>query len=107
MAKCYIEVLGLDKNSDAAQRLIKWKQPVEGQGENSSGDFARVCYHVIHARSTVEVGTFTVEAVNIVLDKLARGRLKQSEIVPILREVNERCTPSEQEWIIRIILKGK
>lgn len=31
MAKCYIEVLGLDKSSDAAQRLQNWKQPVEGQ----------------------------------------------------------------------------
>jgi hypothetical protein len=31
LAKCYIEVLGLDRHSDAAQRLIKWKQPVDGQ----------------------------------------------------------------------------
>ena len=31
LAKCYIEVLGLDKQSDAAQRLVKWKQPVDGQ----------------------------------------------------------------------------
>ncbi len=31
LAKCYIEVLGLDKHSEAAQRLIKWKQPVDGQ----------------------------------------------------------------------------
>jgi hypothetical protein len=31
LAKCYIEVLGLDKHSDAAQRLVKWKQPVDGQ----------------------------------------------------------------------------
>jgi DNA ligase-4 len=31
LAKCYIEVLGLDKHSEAAQRLVKWKQPVDGQ----------------------------------------------------------------------------
>lgn len=31
LAKCYIEVLGLDKHSEAAQRLTKWKQPVDGQ----------------------------------------------------------------------------
>lgn len=31
LAKCYIEVLGLDKHSEAATRLIKWKQPVDGQ----------------------------------------------------------------------------
>ena len=31
LAKCYIEVLGLDRHSEAAQRLVKWKQPVDGQ----------------------------------------------------------------------------
>jgi DNA ligase-4 len=31
LAKCYIEVLGLDRHSDAATRLVKWKQPVDGQ----------------------------------------------------------------------------
>lgn len=31
LAKCYIEVLGIDKQSESAQRLIKWKQPIEGQ----------------------------------------------------------------------------
>ena len=31
LAKCYIEVLGLDRHSEAAQRLVKWKQPVPGQ----------------------------------------------------------------------------
>lgn len=31
LAKCYIEVLGIDKHGESAQRLIKWKQPVEGQ----------------------------------------------------------------------------
>jgi DNA ligase-4 len=77
LAKCYIEVLGLDRHSDAAQRLVKWKQPVEGQNETISGDFARVCYHEIAARSTVEAGTLTVDGVNSILDELSRGRLKQ------------------------------
>jgi len=36
LAKCYIEVLGLDKQSEAAQRLIKWKQPVDGLVRSSS-----------------------------------------------------------------------
>ncbi|KAL7418712.1 DNA ligase (ATP) [Cryptotrichosporon argae] len=105
LAKCYIEVLGLDKHSEAAQRLIKWKQPVDGQNEGHSGDFARVCYHEIAARSTVEEGTLTIDAVNSLLDEMARGRLKQAEYVPVLRRVIQQCTPVEQEWIIRIILK--
>lgn len=76
LAKCYIEVLGLDRHSEAAQRLIKWKQPVEGEN-TFSGDFARVCYHEIAARSTVEAGTLTVDGVNALLDELSKGRLKQ------------------------------
>ncbi|WWC85821.1 uncharacterized protein L201_000688 [Kwoniella dendrophila CBS 6074] len=105
LAKCYIEVLGLDRHSDAAMRLIKWKQPVDGKAESHSGDFARVCYYEIAARSTVEQGQLSIDAVNILLDQLAQGRLKQQEYVPILRKINQQCTAAEQEWIIRIILK--
>ena len=38
LAKCYIEVLGLDRHSEAANRLIKWKQPVDGQVSSQSLD---------------------------------------------------------------------
>ena len=47
------------------------------QAESHSGDFARVCYHEIAARSTVEDGQLSIEAVNALLDQLAGGRLKQ------------------------------
>lgn len=30
LARCYIDILSLEKHSEAAQRLIKWKQPAEG-----------------------------------------------------------------------------
>ncbi|WRT63833.1 uncharacterized protein IL334_000758 [Kwoniella shivajii] len=105
LAKCYIEVLGLDRHSDAAMRLIKWKQPIDGQADSHSGDFARVCYYEIAARSTVEQGQLSIDAVNTLLDQMAQGRLKQQEYVPILRKINQQCTAAEQEWIIRIILK--
>lgn len=77
------------------------------QAESHSGDFARVCYHEISARSTVEEGQLSIEAVNSLLDQLATGRLKQAEYVPILRKIHQQCTAVEQEWIIRIILKGQ
>lgn len=77
LAKCYIEVLGLDKHSEAATRLVKWKQPVDGQHDGGSGDFARVCYNEISARSTVEEGQLSIDAVNTILDQLAGGRLRQ------------------------------
>lgn len=87
LARAYTDVLGLDKHGDAAKRLKNWKTPVEGQvslrsrpvandQENASGDFARVAYHEIKARSTVEAGSFTIEDVNNVLDKLAGHNLK-------------------------------
>lgn len=87
LARAYIEVLGLDKNGDAAKHLKNWKTPVEGQvscpsclatdrQENTSGDFARVAYHEIKARSTVDVGTLTIADVNNILDKLAGHNLK-------------------------------
>ena len=76
------------------------------QAESHSGDFARVLYHEIAARSTVEEGQLSLEAVNTLLDQLATGRLKQGEYVPILRKINQQCTAVEQEWIVRIILKG-
>lgn len=47
----------------------------------------------------------SVEAVNMLLDKLAVGKMKQKDYVPILKAINMQCTAEEQEWIIRIILK--
>lgn len=44
--------------------------------ENASGDFARVAYHEIKARSTVEQGSLTIGDVNDILDKLAGPNLK-------------------------------
>ncbi|KGB77341.2 hypothetical protein CNBG_3179 [Cryptococcus deuterogattii R265] len=104
LARCYIDILSLEKHSEAAQRLIKWKQPAEGSS-GPTGDFAKVCYNEIKARSTVEEGQLSVEAVNMLLDKLAVGKMKQAEYVPILKAINMQCTAEEQEWIIRIILK--
>ncbi|WVN89251.1 uncharacterized protein L203_104469 [Cryptococcus depauperatus CBS 7841] len=106
IAKCYVEVLGLEKNGSSAIRLVKWKQPTNDLSEYPGGDFAKVCYHEIAARSTVERGTLTVQDVNELLDRLANTRLKQSELITIMRNMNQHCTASEQEWIIRIILKG-
>jgi DNA ligase-4 len=83
-----------------------WKLNTVSQADAVSGDFARVCYHEIAARSTVEEGQLTIDAVNSLLDQLAAGRLRQADYVPILRKINQQCTPVEQEWIIRIILKG-
>lgn len=73
IARVYIEVLGLDKHSEAAQRLLKWKQPKNNN--DNSGDFASVCFEAINSRKSVrEVDDLTVDELNDLLDKLSRER---------------------------------
>lgn len=40
LARCYIDILSLEKHSEAAQRLIKWKQP--------AGDVSRSCVPAVN-----------------------------------------------------------
>ncbi|WVQ76196.1 hypothetical protein IAR50_005859 [Cryptococcus sp. DSM 104548] len=103
LANAYIEALGIMKHSEPADSMIHWKQPVDG--EDTSGDFARVCYKVIKDRCTVENGKWSVEAINHTLDELSKNKADKKDKSHILRQVNTYCTALEQEWLIRIILK--
>lgn len=98
-------MLGLDKHGDAAKRLKNWKTPVDGQvscpratiadiKENASGDFARVAYHEIKARSTVEQGSLTIADVNNVLDKLAGPNMKTSVAKNLRSERADSAVPT-------------
>ncbi|KAG8906784.1 hypothetical protein FRB99_006161 [Tulasnella sp. 403] len=102
IAKAYIGALGLDKHSRDAVRLIKWRQPT--RDNKSAGDFPNVLFEVVNARSTVTEGTMSVDDVNDVLDEISRAS-KEPEYVKLFSRICERCTPNEQYWIIRIILK--
>ncbi|KAG8934827.1 DNA ligase (ATP) [Tulasnella sp. 418] len=102
IAKAYIAALGLDKHSKDAIRLIKWKTPTADNP--TAGDFPSVVYDVIKARSTVEVGQLSVDEVNEYLDKLSKSG-KEVEASKVFTHFYDTCTPEEQRWIIRIILK--
>ncbi|KIR37254.1 hypothetical protein I307_00236 [Cryptococcus deuterogattii 99/473] len=97
LARCYIDILSLEKHSEAAQRLIKWKQPAEGVSHSC-------------IRSLKSMWKLTISSPQVqpeILRNSARSRLvgNRAEYVPILKAINMQCTAEEQEWIIRIILK--
>ncbi|KAF0520638.1 ATP-dependent DNA ligase [Gigaspora margarita] len=104
LAKTYINVLGLSKDSPHAERLLHWKLP--GSNKNkTAGDFASVAFEVIAPRSTVvSQGSMSIDDVNQQLDTL-NASSGQNEARIIIRHFFTKCTAIEQKWIIRIILK--
>ncbi|CAI2176822.1 16107_t:CDS:10 [Funneliformis geosporum] len=104
LAKTYISVMGLARDSIYAQRLIHWKMP--GSSKNkTAGDFASVAFEVIAPRSTVVGrGKMTIEDVNYQLDVL-NAASGQQEFQKVIRHLFNNYTAIEQKWIIRIILK--
>lgn len=82
LAKCYIEVLGLDKQSDSAQRLIKWKQPVEGQ----VGDRRRMAQLIVF-RLMDSLGTLPA----YVIMRLPPVRLWRRETSTFPSRLSTRC----------------
>ncbi|GHJ87568.1 hypothetical protein NliqN6_3970 [Naganishia liquefaciens] len=103
LAKCYVEVLGLDPKSDAGHRLIHWKQP--RPGDEATGDFPSVCYEAIKLRkSATRTGGLTVDGVNNLLDKLHTCRDRKDHI-KIIDYAMQNLSAEAQRWVIRIILK--
>ncbi|CAG8491963.1 484_t:CDS:2 [Acaulospora colombiana] len=105
IAKIYIGVLGLSKNSVNAERLIHWKLP--GSEKNkTAGDFASIAFEVIAPRSTVVGhGKMPIDDVNNQLDILNAASGHQ-EYRNVIRHFFANYTAVEQKWVIRIILKA-
>ncbi|CAG8469411.1 2306_t:CDS:10 [Acaulospora morrowiae] len=105
IAKIYVGVLGLSKNSTNAERLIHWKMP--GSNKNrTAGDFASIAFEVIAPRSTViGHGKMSIDDVNNQLDILNAATGHQ-EYKNVIRHFFANYTAIEQKWIIRIILKA-
>ncbi|KAG8859696.1 DNA ligase (ATP) [Tulasnella sp. 330] len=102
IAKAFIGALGLDRHSRDATRLIKWKQPTSDN--KTAGDFPSVVFDVVNARSTVTEGTMSVDDINDVLDEISRAG-KEAEYIKLFTRITEGCTPNQQRWLVRIILK--
>lgn len=104
LAKIYIRILCLHKQSKDAQSLLNFRSPKNAG--TSAGDFGDVAYWVLKNRCS-EGKELTVAQVNTHLDNIA---LKHAEHDP--RGVDEeleimlqRMSAKEQKWLIRIILK--
>ncbi|RHZ76968.1 hypothetical protein Glove_187g70 [Diversispora epigaea] len=105
LAKTYINVLGLSKDSVNSERLIHWKMPGSHKYK-TAGDFATVAFEVIAPRSTVTGhGKMSLEDLNNRLDIL-NAASGQQEYKNVIRHFFTNYTPIEQKWIIRIILKA-
>lgn len=107
LAKLYIDVLALSKDSPDAQRLLLYKAPKVAKAE--AGDFASVAYLVLRKRCP-DKGSLTIADVNRHLDELSnahalRGAEGSRRTRDVLRTLLRRTSASEQKWLVRMILK--
>lgn len=58
-------------------------------------------------RSTVRQGTLTIRDVNRYLDELNATEKTKDTYTKIFKELYTKCTPLEQKWLARIILKSE
>jgi DNA ligase-4 len=92
IAKTYIKLIPLGNKDPDAIRLMNWKKPTEKEvrlcfsfdmisglernSQKSSGDFPTVLYEVISKRSSVVLGSLTVQELNDLLDELSENDKK-------------------------------
>jgi DNA ligase-4 len=76
LAKCYIEVLGIAKESEDAQKLLKYRAPQTTKQD--AGDFATVAFYVLKNRCP-DKGRLSIAEVNASLDDLALSNVKKDK----------------------------
>ncbi|KAI0390407.1 DNA ligase I [Xylariaceae sp. FL0594] len=102
IARLLIKLMGIDKNSEDAQSILKWKQPNQS---TMAGDFVDRCYLVLSKRSMrVEPGDMRLADVNEMLDRLAAATGEKQQL-PIFETFYQRMNAEELRWLLRIILK--
>ena len=107
VAKTYVQALHLGKTSEAASRLINWKDPSKAQGVEASrmivGDFGTILEDVLKSRVRTEFSEATLKDVNELLDALASA-VSQADKINLIRErILNHFTAMEQKWLARII----
>ena len=76
--------------------------------QRTVGDFPSVLFEFVSKRSSVTRGSITLDQVNAYLDLFATVNSSDSkEVTSAIRKISEETTPSEQRWLVRIILKGQ
>lgn len=103
LAKLYIDILGLAKESTDARKLLNYRAPTAKQ---EAGDFATVAFFVLRNRCP-EKGSLTIKDVNDNLDAIAlNNATKKKDLVKkSLMTLLRNTSAIEQKWLIRMILK--
>ncbi|KXS18341.1 ATP-dependent DNA ligase [Gonapodya prolifera JEL478] len=105
LGRSYLEVMGIPKDSEDGQALVKFNLPGKSTvSDKAAGDFPRVLYEIVRSRSTVTESKVSIKKINEMLDNFARDHDK-SEQRPIIREWVETLTAEEHMWLAKIILK--
>ncbi|XP_041974835.1 DNA ligase 4 [Aricia agestis] len=104
LGRLLVNVLGLNKQSDVAQKLLNFR--AVNSGSNDS-DFASVAYFVLKSRIGQDASTVSVGVVNEVLHTIASAETGNKG--PVLDEsfsyLMKKLNAAEFKWILRIILK--
>ena len=101
LARYFVKIMKIDKNSEDAQNLLNWKTA----NTEAAGNFPGRCYEVISKRPfRVDVGDMTIGEVNEQLDKLS-ATAKEENQLPVMAEFYQRMNAEELMWLVKIILR--
>ncbi|PFX16725.1 DNA ligase 4 [Stylophora pistillata] len=105
LAKYYIEILSIGKDSADGRKLLNYRAP-KNVKQDSVADFASVAYFVLRNRCP-EKGSLKIDQVNKYLDQLASANIdhKRDEAKKALQLLLRNTSALEQKWLIRIIFK--
>ncbi|KAI1435083.1 DNA ligase I [Xylaria sp. CBS 124048] len=102
IARLLIKLMSIDRSSNDAQSILKWKRPDQS---GIAGDFVDRCFNVLSKRPMrIEPGDMHIADVNELLDKLSVAS-GEKEQLPIFATFYQRMNAEELKWLIRIILK--
>ncbi|KAI0103893.1 ATP dependent DNA ligase domain-containing protein [Nemania sp. FL0031] len=102
IARLLIKLMNLDRHSDDAQSILKWKRPDQS---STAGDFVDRCYIVLSKRPMrIDPGEMRIADVNEMLDRLVAASGEKDQL-PIIESFYQRMNAEELKWLIRIILR--
>ena len=110
VAKTYISVLQLDKNSPDAQTLIHWKDPTKSGSSNRfatnmSSDFCTILENILKSRVKDSPSNLTLGEINRLLDDLAVAKGEDGKSNIIRSKILNNLCVNEQKWLMRIIFQ--
>lgn len=109
VARLYVDVLHLNKQSTDAQRLIHWKDPSKMHSSSNanrsvSGDFCSILESVLTSRVRSEYSNATVGDVNNLLDELSLSTGAQKTDF-IKNKIKNQFNANEQKWLMRLVFQ--